>query len=87
MIVLWIVLGLIGLLLVLLLAAVIRTLLIPGKQSSYRPDPDPERADSILPVPVHLLTGYGSEGHRSDLPLYLSQPWSLRLRRTLCRGW
>lgn len=46
MIVLWIVLGLIGLLLVLLLAAVIRTLLIPGKQSTYRPDPDPERAES-----------------------------------------
>ena len=46
MIVLWIVLGLIGLLLVLLLAAVIRTLLIQGKQSTYRPDPDPERAES-----------------------------------------
>ena len=46
MIVLWIVLGLIGLLLVLLLAAVIRTLLIPGKQSTYRPDPDQERAES-----------------------------------------
>ena len=46
MIVLWIVLGLIGLLLVLLLAAVIRTLLIQGKHSTYRPDPDPERAES-----------------------------------------
>ena len=46
MIVLWILLGLIGLLLVLLLAAVIRTLLIPGRQSTYRPDPDPERAEA-----------------------------------------
>ena len=44
MIALWIVLGLIGLLLLLLLAAVIRTLLIPNKQSTYRPDPDPEQA-------------------------------------------
>ena len=46
MIALWIVLGLIGLLLILLLAAVIHTLLIPGKQSTYRPDPDPERAET-----------------------------------------
>ena len=46
MIALWIVLGLIGLLLILVLAAVIRTLLIPGKQSTYQPAPDPERAEA-----------------------------------------
>jgi carboxypeptidase PM20D1 len=44
MIILWIAPGIIGLLLILLLAAVIRTLLIPNKQSTYQPDPDPERA-------------------------------------------
>ena len=44
MIILWIIAGIVGLLLVLLLAAVIRTLLIPGKRSVYQPDPDPERA-------------------------------------------
>ena len=44
MIILWILLGIIGLLLVLLLAAVLRTLLIPRKVSAYQPDPDPERA-------------------------------------------
>ncbi len=44
MIILWIVPGIIGLLLILLLAAVIRTLLIPNKKSTYQPDPDPERA-------------------------------------------
>ena len=43
--ILWIIPGIIGLALLLLLAAVIRTLLIPGKQSTYRPDPDPERAE------------------------------------------
>ena len=46
MIVLWIVLGLIGLLLILVLAAVLRTLMIPGKQSTYQPDPEPERAEA-----------------------------------------
>lgn len=46
MIVLWVILGCIGLVLLLLLAAVIRTLLIPGKQSTYRPDPDPEEAEA-----------------------------------------
>ena len=46
MIVLWILLGCAGLALLLLLAAVIRTLLIPGKKSDYRPDPDPERAEA-----------------------------------------
>ena len=45
MIVLWILLGCIGLILLLLLAAVIRTLLLPGKKSGYRPDPDPARAE------------------------------------------
>ena len=45
MIVLWILLGCIGLILLLLLAAVIRTLLLPGKKSDYRPDPDPARAE------------------------------------------
>lgn len=44
MIILWILPGVIGLLLILLLAAVIRTLLIPNKQSTYQPDPDPARA-------------------------------------------
>ena len=46
MIVLWIVLGVIGLLRVLLLAAVIHTLCIPNKQSTYQPEPDPERAEA-----------------------------------------
>ena len=44
MIILRIFIGIIGLILILLLAAVIRTLLIPGRKSTYRPDPDPERA-------------------------------------------
>ena len=44
MIILWVALGCIGLILLLLLAAVIRTLLIPVRQSTYEPDPDPERA-------------------------------------------
>ncbi len=46
MIILWIALGIIGVVLLLLLAAVIRTLAIPGRQSTYRPDPDPERAEA-----------------------------------------
>ena len=46
MIAVWILLGCLGLLLLLLLAAVIRTLLIPGKKSDYRPDPDPARAEA-----------------------------------------
>ena len=45
MIILWILGACIGLILLLLLAAVIRTLLIPGKKSDYRPQPDPERAE------------------------------------------
>ena len=44
MIVLWILTGVIGLVLLLLLAALIRTILIPNRQSAYRPDPDPELA-------------------------------------------
>ena len=44
MIIMWIITGIICLILILLLAAVIRTLLIPNRQSTYRPDPDPERA-------------------------------------------
>ena len=44
MIVLWILLGCIGLILLLLLAAVLHTLTIPSKQSTYVPDPDPARA-------------------------------------------
>ena len=46
MIVLWIAAGITGLLLLLLLAAVIRTLLIPKRRSDYQPDPDPERAEA-----------------------------------------
>jgi len=46
MIILWILAGCLVLLLILLLAAVIRTLLIPGKQSTYEPHPDPERAEA-----------------------------------------
>ena len=43
---LWIVIGLIGLLLLLLLAAVVHTLLIPNRQSTYRPAPEPEQAEA-----------------------------------------
>ena len=43
---LWIVIGLIGLLLLLLLAALVHTLLIPNRQSTYRPDPEPEQAEA-----------------------------------------
>ena len=44
MIVVWILAGFLGLILLALLAAVIHTLTVPGKQSSYVPSPDPERA-------------------------------------------
>ena len=44
MIVLWILLGLLSLLLLLLLIAVVHTLLIPSKKSTYVPKPDPARA-------------------------------------------
>jgi len=43
---LYILAGLIGLLLLLLAASLIRTLLIPGKHSDYEPAPDPERAEA-----------------------------------------
>ena len=46
MIVLWVAAGFAGLILILLLAAVIHTLLVPGKQSTYRPEPEPDRAES-----------------------------------------
>ena len=46
MIILWVLAGIIGLILLLLLAAVIHTLLIPGRQSTYQPAPDPERAEA-----------------------------------------
>ncbi len=44
MAVLWIILSLLGLLLLLLLTAVVRTLLLPSKKSTYVPNPDPDRA-------------------------------------------
>lgn len=44
MIAVWILLGLLGLMLALLLIAVIRTVRMPSKASTYVPDPDPERA-------------------------------------------
>ena len=44
MMVLRILLGLLAVLAALLLAAVVRTLLLPSKRSDYVPDPDPERA-------------------------------------------
>ena len=44
MIILWILSGIICVIAVLLLAALIRTLTIPNRQSTYQPDPDPERA-------------------------------------------
>ncbi|MBQ6257959.1 MAG: hypothetical protein IJJ60_15310, partial [Clostridia bacterium] len=44
MAVLWVILALLGLLVLLLLVAVVRTLLIPSKKSTSVPNPDPERA-------------------------------------------
>lgn len=44
MAVLWVILALLGLLVLLLLVAVVRTLLIPSQKSTYIPKPDPERA-------------------------------------------
>ncbi len=46
MIALWILLGCLGLLLLALLAAVAHTLLIPGKKSTYVPNPDPARTEA-----------------------------------------
>ena len=45
MAVLWTLLGMIGLILALLIIALIRTLLIPSKKSTYVPNPDPARAE------------------------------------------
>ena len=45
MIVVWILLGLLGLCLILLAAAVVRTLALGHKVSAYVPAPDPERAE------------------------------------------
>ena len=45
MIVLWVLLGIAALALALLLAAVLHTLLIPSKKSTYTPSPDPHRAE------------------------------------------
>ena len=47
MAVLWVILALLGLLIVLLLVAVVRTLLLPSKKSTYVPNPDPERAIAL----------------------------------------
>ena len=41
---LWVILALLGLLIALLLVAMIRTLLLPSKKSTYVPHPDPDRA-------------------------------------------
>ena len=66
MIALWIVLGLIGLLLLLLLAAVIRTLLIPNKQSTYRPDPEPEQAKRVVQSLASIFVESGLGDKRKD---------------------
>ena len=47
MAVLWVILALLGLLIVLLFAAVIRALLLPSKKSTYVPAPDPDRAIAL----------------------------------------
>ena len=48
MIVVWVLAGLAGLLLLLLLAAVIHTLAVPGKTAVYRPDPAPRTLEQWL---------------------------------------
>ena len=45
MIVLWVLLSCLGLVLLLLLIALVHTLLIPNKKSTYIPDPDPRRTE------------------------------------------
>ncbi len=45
MTVLWILLILLGILLLLILASLLRTLFIPSRKSAYEPAPDPERAE------------------------------------------
>ena len=77
MIVLWILLGLVGLMLLALLAAVARTLMIPNRQSTYVPAPDPDpkpkpvpkTADVLLAVEplATLLGGMGALGAGAGL--------------------
>ena len=45
MIIVWILLGILGLLLLLVLVSLVRTQFIPSKKSTYVPDPDPERVE------------------------------------------
>ena len=45
MIIVWILLGILGLLLLLVLVSLVRTLFIPSEKSTYVPDPDPERVE------------------------------------------
>jgi carboxypeptidase PM20D1 len=47
MAVLWVILGLLGLLIALLLIAVVRTLLLSSKKSAYVPSPNPDRAMAL----------------------------------------
>ncbi len=47
MIILWILLGLLGLLLALVLVSLLRALLIPSRKSTYVPAPDPEKAEAL----------------------------------------
>ena len=47
MAVLWVILALIGLVILLLLIAVVHTLLLPSKKSTYVPAPDPDRAMAL----------------------------------------
>ena len=44
MVIVWILAALLGLLVLLVLASLLRTLMIPSRRSEYVPDPDPERA-------------------------------------------
>ena len=45
MIIVWILLGILGLLLLLVLVSLVRTQFIPSEKSTYVPDPDPERVE------------------------------------------
>ncbi|MBQ6961370.1 MAG: M20/M25/M40 family metallo-hydrolase [Clostridia bacterium] len=47
MAVLWVILALLGLVVLLLLIAAVRTLLLPAKKSTYVPTPDPDRAMAL----------------------------------------
>ena len=44
MVIVWILAALLGLLVLLVLVSLLRTLMIPSRRSEYVPDPDPERA-------------------------------------------